>query len=315
MTSHSEREGFSKLSTSFNFQPVIIIGAARSGTNMLRDALTRLDGVATWPCDEINYIWRHHSALFPTDELRPIHATHHVKRFVRTAFQRLADRTQANCIVEKTCANSLRVDYVRDILPEAKFVFIVRDGRDVVASAIKRWQAVFDLKYTLKKARYVPLSDVPLYAARFAANWLHRLTSRDRRLASWGPRFDGIDEMAATRSLAEVCAAQWSRTVRLAADSLAKIPPDQVCSLRYESFVADPKDHIHQLAAFVGVSPSRKQPHSPAPEISTRSIGNWRRDLDSATLAAIDPQFQLAQLALERFEHAHQPLGVRRSAA
>jgi hypothetical protein len=30
-----------------------------SGANMLRDVLTLLPGVATWPCDEINYTWRH----------------------------------------------------------------------------------------------------------------------------------------------------------------------------------------------------------------------------------------------------------------
>ena len=44
-------------------QPVVIIGAARSGTNMLRDVLVKLPGVGTWPCDEINYIWRHGNAL------------------------------------------------------------------------------------------------------------------------------------------------------------------------------------------------------------------------------------------------------------
>jgi len=34
---------------------IIIVGAPRSGTNMLRDVLTSFDGVCTWPCDEINY--------------------------------------------------------------------------------------------------------------------------------------------------------------------------------------------------------------------------------------------------------------------
>ena len=43
----------------------MIIGAARSGTNMLRDVLTSLDGVDTWPCDEINYIWRHGNIRWP----------------------------------------------------------------------------------------------------------------------------------------------------------------------------------------------------------------------------------------------------------
>src|SRR5687767_12207692 len=92
----------------FSFRPIVIIGAPRSGTNMLRDALTSCDCAATWPCDEINAIWRHHNARFPSDELQPAQATHSVKRYVRNAFKRLAHRTGAHLIVEKTCANSLR---------------------------------------------------------------------------------------------------------------------------------------------------------------------------------------------------------------
>ena len=48
---------------------VVIIGAPRSGTNMLRDILSTFEGVATWPCDEINYIWRHGNMSYPSDEI------------------------------------------------------------------------------------------------------------------------------------------------------------------------------------------------------------------------------------------------------
>ena len=41
----AKQHKFSVNEIRFNFQPVIIIGAARSGTNMLRDMLTRLPGV------------------------------------------------------------------------------------------------------------------------------------------------------------------------------------------------------------------------------------------------------------------------------
>ena len=44
---------------SLPFKPLIIIGAGRSGTNALRDALTTFSKISSWPCDEINPIWRH----------------------------------------------------------------------------------------------------------------------------------------------------------------------------------------------------------------------------------------------------------------
>ena len=40
-----------------NINPVIIIGAPRSGTNILRDTLSIISNVRTWDCDEIPYIW------------------------------------------------------------------------------------------------------------------------------------------------------------------------------------------------------------------------------------------------------------------
>ncbi|HJQ80314.1 MAG TPA: sulfotransferase, partial [Lacipirellulaceae bacterium] len=236
--------------TPFRFRPIVIIGAPRSGTNMLRDALTSCDRAATWPCDEINAVWRHHNARFPSDELQPAQATRSVKRYVRRAFQRLAHRTGAKWIVEKTCANSLRVDFVRAIIPEAKFIFLVRDGYDVTASSMKRWTAPFDVRYTLQKARYVPLDDIAILAVRFVANRLYRIGRRDGRLSSWGPTFDGMQEMVRERSLAEVCAEQWSRCVRNSAAALTAYRPDQVCFVRYETLVGNPQRELHRVAGF-----------------------------------------------------------------
>ena len=54
---------------------IVLVGAPRSGTNMLRDVLTALDGIGTWPCDEINYIWRHGNVRYPSDELPRENAT------------------------------------------------------------------------------------------------------------------------------------------------------------------------------------------------------------------------------------------------
>ena len=145
------------------YQPVVIIGAGRSGTKILKASLCRLPGAGSWPCDEINYVWRHGNASESHDELQPERARPRVRRYIRRCFDRLARRRGLAHVVEKTCANSLRVAFVDRVVPDALFVFLVRDGRDVVASARKRWKAPLDLPYLLAKARFVPLTDVPYY--------------------------------------------------------------------------------------------------------------------------------------------------------
>src|SRR5690606_11626506 len=146
------------------FTPLIIIGAARSGTNILRDTLARLPGFETWDCDEINPIWRHGNTGWPNDEI-PADRTHgRVKPYIRRQFLKLWRRSgKPAFVIEKTCANTLRVPFVDAVLPEAKYLHLVRNGFDVVASSRKRWKGELEvpsLPYFLAKAKYVPLRDI-----------------------------------------------------------------------------------------------------------------------------------------------------------
>jgi hypothetical protein len=201
-------------------------------------------------------------------------------------------------IVEKTCANSLRIGFVDEILPEAKFVFLVRDGRDVVASALKRWQAPLDLPYLYKKARYVPISDFPYYASRYFGNRVFRLFSRERRLATWGPRFEGIRACLQTRTLPEVCALQWRRCADRAEEDLAQMDTTRVQRVRYEDFVTDPAIELKKIARFLDVEVSEEEVLRLVAPVQKTSIGKWRKELAAETLQQIEP---LLAATLERY--------------
>jgi Sulfotransferase family len=300
----------------FDFQPIVIIGAARSGTNVLRNSLTAFDGFATWPCDEINSIWRRGSTTLRTDELTARQATPQVRRYIRQAFVKLARKTNAQFVVEKTCANSLRIEFVRAVLPEAKFVFLVRDGRDVVASALHRWKANLDLAYTLKKLRYVPPSDLPRLAIRFASHRVRQFAHRERRLPTWGPRFVGMDRLLRTCTLAEVCAEQWRRCVARAAAGLADLPEGRAIGLRYEAFVVNPAFELQRVFDWLGcpVDPARLQ--DVCRPVSASSVGKWQFTLDPETVAAISPIVGPPLSSLDRdglaaFKHEFTPSAAR----
>lgn len=271
-----------------SYVPIIIIGAARSGTNMLRDILTQLPGFGTWPCDEINYIWRHGNIKESTDEFSPQQATEAVKRFNHRAFDKLAQSNNLTHVVEKTCANSLRVSFVDTIFPQAKYINIVRDGRDVAVSAQKRWTASLDLPYVMRKARFVPLVDIPYYAFRYLWSRIYRLISHESRLAFWGPRFRGMNEALKNHSLIEVCALQWQRSVEKSDQAFAQIDPARLYSLRYEDFVLQPAEGLQKLGDFLNITISPAEAVELTQGVSINSVGRWKSELDPQTLTSIE---------------------------
>lgn len=267
--------------------PIIIIGAARSGTNMLRDIITQLPGFGTWPCDEINYIWRHGNAHYPNDEFIVEQASESVKKFIRRAFARVASKQGLRYVVEKTCANSLRVAFVEKVFPDAKFIFIVRDGRDVVASAMKRWVAPLDIPYLLKKTRHLPVTDAQYYATRYLWNRIFRVFSNEKRVSFWGPRFKGMEEILKTKSLPEICGAQWARSVQLATKAFDSMKSKKVIRIKYEDFVSSPVNQLKLIAEFLDVDLKDRQASHLVSSVSDSSVGKWKNDLDAKTMGKI----------------------------
>ncbi len=277
----------------FDFTPVVIIGAARSGTNMLRDALTRLEGFDTWPCDEINPIWRHGNLNWPNDEIPATRAEGEPKRYIRKAFQRFWRESKPRYVVEKTCANSLRVPFVDAVLPETKFVYIVRDGVDVVASAQKRWKGEMELPslpYYWAKIKYAPLIDLPAYGVSFVKNRIAMKRSAEKRMDVWGPRFAEMDAMgAAGASLDAVCATQWVESVDQADAAFAAMPEGKVHQVRYEDFTADPETALKAILSFLGKDADPAAIVAAVAPVSRGSVGKGRKALagDAEALMAI----------------------------
>lgn len=265
----------------FEFTPVVIIGAGRSGTNALRDMLTRLPQFSTWPCDEINPIWRHGNLDHPDDEFPVSKATPAVKSYIRNAFRRIwSQQGRPDFVVEKTCANSLRVPFVAAVLPEARFLYIVRDGVDVVASAGKRWQGELELPglpYFLAKARFAPLTDLPRYGWSFLKARWHMLTGKSEHLGSWGPKFAGMTDVAAA-PLPELVARQWAACVTRSDAAFQGMDTGRVLNIRYEDFVSNPEETLREILGFLATQATEVEIEAAISGVRSSSVGKGRED-------------------------------------
>jgi hypothetical protein len=264
-----------------NYQPVIIIGAPRSGTNMLRDILCEFKGVGTWPCDEINYIWRHGNISKETDQFDKSMATPRIKKFINNEFDKIAKKYDLDVIVEKTCANSLRVPFVDEIIPDAKYIFIYRDGLDAAGSAKKRWTAKLDIPYILKKVKYVPLMDLPYYGLRYFWHRIYKIFSKEKRLALWGPQFNGLDEALNKYSLEEVGALQWKKCVDLSEEAFKNISEDRLVRVKYEEFVTNPQIELKKILDKYEINYSDNEIKEYTKSVTNKSLGKGRKAFDN----------------------------------
>lgn len=279
---------------------VIIVGAPRSGTNMLRDVLTSFEGIATWPCDEINYIWRHGNVRYPSDEIPAERATPTVQKYIQQRFNDIRERYNADIVVEKTCANTLRVPFVDAVVPNAKYIFIYRDGIDATGSAKERWTAQLDIPYILEKVRFVPKADLPYYGLRYFWARVYRLISREKRLAFWGPALNNMQSILQNHTLNEVCALQWQRCVDNAEKAFSEMPADKVVRVRYEDFVHQPVQELARILEFMGKEVEPDKITRAVEGVSPRSLGKGRKALGEQEVANLEA---LVGETLKRYDY------------
>ncbi|WP_417250210.1 sulfotransferase family protein [Celeribacter sp.] len=219
--------------------PIILIGAARSGTKFLRDVLASGRGTAAVPYD-VNYVWRYGAEAAPDDILDPATLTEPRKRFIRKTLRSLAKAAPDDILIEKTVANTLRVPFVEAVFPNARYVHLIREGRDVTESAMRQWRQSPDWSALLRKLRQIPIRNLG-YVAWFGLNLVKGLLSGRKGGKVWGPRFPDIDTAAVTEPLSKVCARQWLASYTQASRDLARIngAESRVFTIRYEDLIRD----------------------------------------------------------------------------
>ena len=228
--------------------PVFVVGSPRSGTTFLGAALARIPGTSyqfepVAVKAAVPYIW---SGIWPEEKSRRLVTGVHT-------FLKAIQLEQGRTLIEKTPRNVFIVPQLSRWYPEARFVGLIRDGRDVAASWSQR----------------------PWLASRFR-----------RRCEPGGYRYgprppfwvepERIEEFATT-STEHRCIWGWRAHTEQWLRVREDLDPGRWLEVRYEELVSEPLRHAEKLAGFLGLDgPARIRLEAALASARPGSVGAWR---------------------------------------
>jgi hypothetical protein len=214
--------------------PIFIVGSPRSGTTLVHGILKRSTAVASLPGEShlLGQVFHpSERADRTTHELGREDVTEQERRVIAWVVDRIADGRR---YLDKAPRNSLRMGYLRELFPDAWFLFVKRDGRAAVSSLITAWRSETGMFVGM------PVS-VPLRIEGYeGTNWKFVI-----------PR--GWEDFAQGHTLAEVCAFQWRACVEAILSAREEVPAERWVEVAYEDVLDRPREEIGRVLAELGL--------------------------------------------------------------
>lgn len=263
--------------------PIIIIGSHRSGTTWLGDVLSVHPDIAYW--SEPRHVWTMGNAYRPDDLLTAADATPRLRARIRERLNRYVKRSGRPRLCEKTPSNCLRVGFVRAVLPEARIILLIRDGRAVVASTRRILDGAMPVSRVASRAFQTPLREWPAYAPAAVRLVRRRITQESTDY--WGPRPPGWQTWLQEDDRDVVLARQWAATISRACDDLEG--QAGVLRCRYEELMADPRGEMARIVDFLELARGETVIEEAEQTAEPGRADAWRAEFDEATLARLEP--------------------------
>jgi len=140
-------------------------------------------------------------------------------------------------ILDKTPPNTFRVGFLAEAFPDAKFIYITRDGATNISSLIEGWKSTG--RFNFKFRSFYPENEKINIKGYDGKVW------KFTHAPGWESYLD--------KPLEEVCAFQWTSAHQCTQDELAKLDSSRYQTVKYEELVANPEAEIKKLCDFVDI--------------------------------------------------------------
>jgi hypothetical protein len=218
-------------------RPIFIVNPPRSGSSLLFETLAQAPDLYTVGGESHGVIEGVRglgilAANFDSNCLDETHARPEIIAQLRQRFNDLLrnrDGAPAPAgrvrMLEKTPKNALRIPFLAKVFPEARFIYLYRDPRQVLSSMMEGWQS----------GRFIMYRDLPGWA--YERPWSFLLTPGWRDLNR--------------QPLERIVAGQWASAMQVLLDSLEKLPTDRWTTARYDALLADPNAEVARICEAV----------------------------------------------------------------
>ncbi len=198
----------------------VVIGAPRSGTSFFANALADVDHRIKY-FEEPNVVWMTGNAYRCDDYLSFEHAKPSVADYIESWFSVKSEGY--SYVLEKTPSNCFRIEFIKYIFPNAKFIFLHRDMDEVINSVVKKWlreedgnsEKVYGVnnhlerQFSLQVEKFfnIRFRDKPAYISLILQEVLFKFFNVKRNY--WGPRFPGYKSFLSSSDPIRIARVQW----------------------------------------------------------------------------------------------------------
>ena len=280
-----------------------IIGSPRSGTTILENILGCHPKIADWY--EPYYIWERYLSADESDVLKIKTNRPKYAKSIQKEYRIFGQKSKREYVLDKLPTHVFNIQLIYQIFPDAKYIHIIRDGRDVTLSIRKEWQKrevivankeYFRLFYVAWKmlARQQFLSyrlkalifELKSIASVNPKKYLNK--SRWKGQIGWGPRFEGWQDFLKTHTTLEFNAMQWVKCVEAARTSWSILPVENRLEIRYEDLVTFPEKTVEKVFRLLNIEATNDF-WSAIPEIKRGNFNKWKHEFNSREIDEIKP--------------------------
>lgn len=224
-------------------RPIFVVGTGRSGTTVLGTVLSLHREVAF--LNEPKALWH---AVLPDEDLvgnytdgparyrlGPGDATDEVRRRAHRFYGAYLVASGARRVLDKYPEMVFRAAFVRAVFPDARFLFLVRDGWNTCRS-VAQWSRTHG-------------DERADWWGRDERKWrllVEQVVATDPDLAP------ALDTIAALQEETDRAAVEWILTMRAGLE-LSRQAPDATHVVRYEALTEAPEETLRAIFAFCGL--------------------------------------------------------------